>query len=151
MVKTVIALSGPGGSGKTTTIVKAMDSFGDKHHTAPVSVEIAVNMKPEDKLVVFSVNSPKVKVGFASDCDIADKEYWDALKNEGCEIIVCATHTGIGKKDESITKLEKWCNDNAAKLIRIKQGMVAKPDGKQNEVMAAAINGIVDVEIQKRS
>ena len=150
MAKTVIALSGPRGSGKTPTIVKAMDSFGEKHHTTPVPVEIAVNMKPEDKLVVFSVNSPKVKVGFASDCDIADKEYWDALKNEGCEIIVCATHTGKWN-DETVEKLAKWCEDNSAKLIRITQGAVTMSDGEQIEVMAELISRFLDDEVQKRS
>ena len=162
----VIALSARGGSGKTPTIVKAADLLEQRPGVTRDSINNAtVDVELPDILDVLSVDSPKLKVGFASDCDKADEEYWNALAREKCDIIVCAVHV----KDKTYRNLKKWCEDNEAELTWINQAVVdeyskdevhrvastnrcgSEISDKRNKLMAQLINFCVKAEIDNWS
>ena len=153
---TVIALRGSPNSGKTGTIVQAAKLFGKKRKIKSKSIDVP-DMPKKDILEVFSIHSPKVKVGYASDSalPILDKEYWDELLKEKCSIIVCAVHI----KDATAKALKKWGKKNKVQFIWIKQTKVDFYKGfgfttfgyeEQNKTMAAFINWCVNFEIGHR-
>ncbi len=157
MIKTAIALSGRGGSGKTPTIKQAADLFEKRRGVTRESIREIRKRHSEspDILDVFWVNSPKLKVGFASDCDIDDEKYWDELKSKKCDIVVCAVHV----RDRTAKNLDGWCKRNKFQSIWIKQMAITmydeknalKPFEEQNKLMAELINWLLGVEIQMRS
>jgi len=101
MSKAVIALRGVGDSGKSTTI-KMVYSL--------LSEECKLQILEEydgvvDQWVIFKLNGKKVGIESQGDPGSRLERTLRHFKDEGCDIIVCATRTR-GKTNEWVTALD---------------------------------------------
>ena len=165
MAKTVIALIGREGSGKTETIREAACLFGEMRGIMSASFKVR-GVPAEDIISVFSVYLAGFKVGFASSGDISRviKKNLKVLRD--CEIIVCAVSTGQTDNKET---LKEWCETHDAKLTWVEQAVIDLHDEgngyktpatcvlvdgisrKRDKLMAELINWYVNAEIDKRN
>jgi hypothetical protein len=114
MQKTIIALWGTKNVGKTTTIGWAYKRLRRKRE-ATNSLNICTRFRKE---LVATLDINGVKVGFASPGDTPRilEEYVQILIEEGCIVIVCATHTRrsktwtvVERPEYDLVRIEKAC------------------------------------------
>jgi hypothetical protein len=108
-MKTVIALSGPPDTGKSSTLTKVYELLRAKHPEAPLSHEILNH----DVRAIIVINGHKI--GLESQGDPGGRLTRGSISmfvREECEIIVCATRTR-GQTVEAVENLKpqfsiKW-------------------------------------------
>src|SRR5262245_11298971 len=103
MRRTMIVVSGKANSGKTTTIRLAYEML------KPSGVPVLNFLKRPRKEVIGILEIKGMKVGFCSrgDQPLDLEVYLELLIEEGCVVIVCASHTRKSRTVEVVERLAR--------------------------------------------
>jgi len=97
MQKTIIALWGKGGSGKSTTIADALAEL--QKHASDSTVKRGrqrLSGPPEVWSAILTIDGVQVGIASPGDNEQAVIRRVKLLMDAGCQVIVCATRTGGG-------------------------------------------------------
>ena len=89
-MKKIIALKGPGNSGKTSTLKFVFDFLKTKYPNAPILI---LKSGSGEIKVIITINGKQVGIESQGDPNSRLEKSLEDFDKEGCEIIFCATRT----------------------------------------------------------
>jgi hypothetical protein len=140
-MKKVIALSGPGESGKSDTIRKAYEQLLDQClRSGRVNASVEANLKPKETAAVVTIDG--VRIGFESMGDNTRRlaKSLQSLELRGCTIIICACRPA--RKFKAVVDALKGSSYDVRWLPKDKEG---DTKSEQEAVNTGVAQGIVDM------
>jgi hypothetical protein len=109
-MKTLIAVSGVGNRGKTTSINKAYKLLSQEYKVAVLQEKInhIGSRGGKDIAVILNINNVKIGITSIGDTPTALLPLLNTFTNEGCKIIICATRSDGGTVNAVNTFSKKY-------------------------------------------